>query len=78
MSYKLKEIKVEILTFEKDGNKIRCYDNNLNDEFVRGFLTYGTDAELKERRKLFAVLPKLEETQTEEEQETSKTIKKRK
>jgi hypothetical protein len=65
MDYKFKSPKGEILTFVNvDGKKVRCYDTNLNDDFVKGFLTindFTTDEEIEFRKSLFKVLPTLQE-----------------
>lgn len=69
MEYKYKSPKGEILTFvNADGKKVRCYDTNLNDEFVKGFLTsnqFTTDEEIEFRKSLFKVLPTIKEEKKE-------------
>ena len=69
MDYKFKSPKGEILTFvNANGKKVRCYDTNLNDEFVKGFLTsnqFTTDEEIEFRKSLFKVLPTIKEEKKE-------------
>lgn len=43
--------------YDKKGNAIRKYNNRLTDEFVEGFLTNGTEEEIKFRLTLFKKLP---------------------
>lgn len=66
MEYKYRAPKGEILTYiNADGKRVRCYDTNLNDEFVRGFLTvskFADKEEIDKRKSLFKVLPIIEET----------------
>jgi len=50
------------------GKKVRCYDTNLNDEFVKGFLTptqYTTDEEIELRKSLFKILPTIKDEKKE-------------
>lgn len=47
----------EIYSFRRGNAIVRRYGYNLSEEFVIGFLTHGTEAELRERRKLFSKLP---------------------
>ncbi len=56
-TFKLKKIQNKILSFKKDGITHRKYDNLFYEDFAVAFLTNGTESELAERRKLFAVLP---------------------
>lgn len=42
---------------DKDGIKRRKFVNKLNDDFVIGYLTFGSEQELIERKKKFKVLP---------------------
>jgi len=69
MDYKFKSPKGEILTFtNENGKKVRCYDTNLNDEFVKGFLTptqYTTDEEIELRKSLFKILPTIKDEKKE-------------
>lgn len=55
--FKLKQIKHQILVYKKDGKVHRLYDHLLTDEFVKGFLTFGTPEQIEERKKLFKILP---------------------
>ncbi|MGV0964762.1 hypothetical protein [Empedobacter falsenii] len=56
-----KSPKGEILTYiNKDGKRIRCYDTNLNIDFVTGYLSvnkYNTIEEVESRKALFKTLP---------------------
>lgn len=69
MDYKFRAPKGEILTFtNENGKKVRCYDTNLNDEFVKGFLTsnqFTTEEEIETRKSLFKVLPTIKEEKKE-------------
>lgn len=56
-TYKLKKVQGKILAYKAGGKTYRLYDNNLNESFVLGFLTNGTEEQIKERKALFAVLP---------------------
>lgn len=56
-SFQLKSKKGKILSYQTHGRTIRRYDTNLTEEFVVGFLTHGTEAEINERKKLFSKLP---------------------
>lgn len=64
-----KSPKGEILTYiNKDGKRIRCYDTNLNIDFVAGFLAvnkYNTVEEIEIRKSLFKILPTLQEEKIE-------------
>lgn len=57
--------KGDILTFvNADGKRVRCYDTNLNIDFVQGFLTlnqHTTQEVIDERKLLFKQLPILKE-----------------
>lgn len=53
----IKRKKGEILSYRLGNKVVRRYDTSLTEEFVIGFLTHGTDAELTERRKMFSKLP---------------------
>ena len=75
-TYKLKKIAGRIIAFKKGKATHRLYDNNLNENFVIGYLTYGTDEEIAERKKLFSKLPKLAMSE-EVEIPVKKTRKKR-
>lgn len=52
-SITIKKVQGKILSYKKDGKTLRLYDNNLNDDFINGFLSNGTDEEIAERKKLF-------------------------
>lgn len=62
-TFKLKKVTNTILSFKKDKVTHRLYDTNLNEDFVVGYLTNGTEEEIAERKKLFSKLPKLEEVE---------------
>lgn len=78
MDYKYRAPKGEILTFtNENGKKVRCYDTNLNDEFVKGFLTsnqFTTDEEIEFRKSLFKVLPTIKEEKIETELSVEENI----
>ena len=61
MEYKYKSPKGDILTFlNENGKRVRCYDTNLNIDFVQGFLTanaHTTQEVIEERKLLFKQLP---------------------
>ena len=56
-TFKLKKKQGKIFSFNKDNRTYRAYDTNFTDTFVNGFLTYGTKAEIAERKNLFSELP---------------------
>lgn len=56
-TFKLKKVSNIILAYKKDGATFRKYDNLLNEDFALAYLTNGTEAEIEQRKKLFAVLP---------------------
>ena len=56
-TFKLKKIQNKILHYKAEGRTFRSYDNTMSEQFVTGFLTNGTEAEIAERKKLFSVLP---------------------
>lgn len=60
-SITIKRITGKILSYVKDGKTYRLYDNILNDDFIKEYISNGTDEEIKERKKLF-VFPVEEET----------------
>lgn len=62
-TFKLKKVTNTILSFKKDKVTHRLYDTNLNENFVIGYLTNGTEEEIAERKKLFSKLPELEEVE---------------
>lgn len=71
-TFKLKRIEGNILAYRKDKKTFRLYDNSLNEEFVIGFLTNGTEEEIEQRKKLFSKLPKLEEKEVIKEKKVKK------
>lgn len=81
-TFKLYQVKGDILTY-KDGKKtVRQYDNRMTEDFAIAYLTKGTDKQIEERKKLFKVLPKSlkkqesekeQAPQTEEKQEATKS-----
>lgn len=81
-TFKLYQVKGDILTY-KDGKKtVRQYDNRMTEDFAIAYLTRGTDEQIEERKKLFKVLPKSLKKQesekepapqTEEKQEATKS-----
>lgn len=56
-TFKLKKTEGKILAYRANGKKHRLYDNRLTEDFVTAYLTNGTEEEIQERKKLFAVLP---------------------
>lgn len=56
-TFKLKKVQMKILSYRQGGKTFRLYDNKLNEGFVIGYLTNGTEEELKERKALFSILP---------------------
>lgn len=87
VTFKYKGGKVLMLTYWMDGKPYRKYSNRLTEEFVMGYLTYGTEEQIAERKKEFLVLPesfrevkketKKAETKSKEVEETPKPKKKR-
>lgn len=57
-TFKLYQVKGEILTYKRGKKTVRQYDNRMTEEFAIGFLTNGTDEQIEERKKLFKSLPK--------------------
>lgn len=59
----IKKIQGKILTYRKDGRTFRMYDNILTDDFIKEFISNGTEEEIAERKKMF-VFPdeKIKET----------------
>lgn len=56
-TYELRDKKNPIISFKKDGRTHHAYANNTTDEFMIGYLSSGTEDELKERAKMFKKLP---------------------
>ncbi len=56
-TFKLKKTENKIHAYKFDNKVYRKYDNKFDEAFAVGFLTNGTEAEITERKKLFAVLP---------------------
>lgn len=52
-SIQIKKVQGRILTYKKDGRTFRQYDNILTDEFIKEFISNGTDEEIAERKKMF-------------------------
>lgn len=78
-TFKLKKTQSKIFAYvdSKTKKTHRLYDTNFTEDFVIGFLTNGTDEEIKERKAMFLTLPKLEEVK-EVEVEVVKEKKNRK
>lgn len=83
-TYQIKVKTGEILHYRNNGRIVRRFDTSLTLEFVIGFLTHGTEEQLKERRKLFSKIPDclnevpkvdefLEEEKTSEQNENKET-----
>lgn len=49
----IKKTQGKILSYKKEGKTFRLYDNILNDEFINGYISNGTDEEITERKKMF-------------------------
>lgn len=49
----IKKVQGKILTYRKNGKTFRLYDNILNDDFIKEYISNGTPEELAERKKLF-------------------------
>lgn len=56
-TFKLKKVRNVILAYKRNGVNVRKYDNLIDENFVNEYLTYGTDEQISERKKLFSVLP---------------------
>lgn len=74
----IKKITGQILSYKKDGKTYRRYDNVLYDDFIKEYLTYGTDEELSERKKLFNFPVKQEGKKEVNEETKVKKARKRK
>lgn len=67
-TFKLKKIQGKIFAFTSKDKKVhRSYDNNFTTQFVDGFLTNGTAAEIVERKAMFAILPEKFSEKTSDE-----------
>ena len=49
----IKRVQGKILTYQKDGKTYRLYDNILNDDFIKEYVSNGSPEEIAERKKLF-------------------------
>ena len=49
----IKKIQGKILTYKKNGRTYRQYDNILTDEFIKEYVSNGTEEEIAERLKMF-------------------------
>ncbi len=77
-TFKLYQVKGEILTYKRGKKTVRQYDNRMTEEFAIGFLTNGTDEHIEERKKLFKTLPKgLNKEKESEKEPASKTEEKK-
>ena len=56
-TFKLKKVSNVILAYKKDAVTYRKYDNLLNEDFAIAYLTFGTEADIEQRKKMFSVLP---------------------
>lgn len=56
-TFELKKKNNDMLRYVHEGKTYRKYANKLNESFAVAFLTYGTDSEIEDRKKLFRVLP---------------------
>lgn len=76
-TFKLKKTQSKIFAYvdSKTKKTHRLYDTNFTEDFVKGFLTNGTEDQIEERKALFSKLPKIEEA---EEVEVVKEKKNRK
>ena len=73
MDFEIKQKRGTILFYVKDGVTYRRYDNQLTPDFVKNFLTYGSEKELAERKKLFHKLPEeIKDVVNGEKQEEAK------
>ena len=60
---KIKKVQGKILSYKKDGKTYRLYDNLLTNVFISEFLTYGTDEEIADRKKLFNIPVKIQDVE---------------
>lgn len=56
-TFKLKKTTNTILAYKLNGRTHRKYDNLMTEEFAIAYLTNGSEKEIAERKKLFAILP---------------------
>lgn len=49
----IKKIQGKILSYKKDGKTFRLYDNILTDDFIKEYISNGTEEEIAERKKMF-------------------------
>lgn len=52
-SITIKKIQGKILSYKKEGKTYRLYDNILNDDFIKEYISNGTEEEIAERKKMF-------------------------
>lgn len=64
-TFKLKKTTNTILAYKLNGRTHRKYDNVMTEEFAIAYLTNGSEKEIVERKKLFAVLPDAFKSQKE-------------
>jgi hypothetical protein len=56
-TFELKKKGSDILRYQKNGKTYRKYSNKITEHFAIEFLTYGTEEQISERKKMFKVLP---------------------
>lgn len=61
-TYRFKQPTTDMLSYRKDGITYRKYANKASDHFIEEYLTYGSETDLTERKKMFAVLPEQMQT----------------
>ncbi len=74
-SFKLKKTTNTILAYKINGRTYRKYDNRIDEDFAITYLTNGTEAEIEQRKKLFAVLPDLLKTKAISDEEAAETLR---
>lgn len=73
-TFKLKKIQSKILAYKKEGKTFRVYDNLMKEDFAVQFLTHGSDEQLAERKKMFAVLPEALQPKTKKSEAKPETV----
>lgn len=73
-----KGLKENMLSYKHLHRTYRLYIKDLNDNFVINFLTYGTEQEIEDRKKMFEKLPGFLESKEVKEVEQVEEVKEKK
>lgn len=72
-TFKLKKRQGKIYSYKREGKTIHFYDTNMTEQLAVEFLTHGSEAQIEERKKLFAVLPKFPESTESDTADSTKS-----